>query len=311
MTTSVFGPYYAMLSNVRKLLQTQNAQNPVDDERIFYYIAEASQLVEDFCGQNFDERWMTYGFNGEIGLNNATLSLHNRPLLSLNSVTNGDGNIISNTNVTVLPFGSLFPKYDIRLNPGNYWRSLPSVPNCPPFPPLLDYSYAEDAIHVYGSWGFHRRYPNAYQPTNLTLGSSMDAVQETLVLSGPMNTGRYGMVDVGSILLVDTEQIAIVGPFGDTLRGSITVNVVRGYNNTTAAGHNSAAPISTWIPEPTVVQAVALGAAAQYAREINPTDDQVTLANYGTFTVQRNALPSKVKNMLGSPLYNFVWGAQA
>jgi len=199
----------------------------------------------------------------------------------------------------------------VRLNPGNFWRSKPGIPNVFPFSPLLDYSYAQDAIQVYGSWGFHRRYPRAYQPTNLTLATSLDAVAETLTLSGPMNAGRYGLVDVGAVLLVDTEQIAIVGPFGDTARASTVVSVLRGYNNTTAAGHNSAAPISVWIPESTVTQAVSLAAAAQYARELNPTDDQVTLANYGTFAVQRNALPSKVKNMLGAPLYNFVWGMQA
>lgn len=302
---------YATLQQTRA--QMTVGTNATDDTLIAGFLPEATQIIDDYCGQPFVDTIADYWFNGEVGSQNPTLDLTSRPLISTSAVYNGDGSLIDPSKYELLPKGSVYPKTAIRLLMGNGWVSAytsgtyqPSLPSSY-YGPLANRNYAVDAIRVSGTWGFNRRTPNAWRDTGLTLASNATSSTDTLSISG----SPAGKLDVGSIIRIGTEQMSISGPVSASTKTSgftsTSPTVNRGENGTTAAAHTSGDAIYAYIVEPVIARACAMLSAWLYETQLDASANSFSVQEFGGVTITVD-LPPRVKKLLAYPYYNWHWG---
>lgn len=300
-------PSYTTLQRARRQM-TVGSLEIVDDDLVTGFLSEAAQMIDDYTGNTFNETIATYGFNGQVGSRNTTLNLNERPLISIDSLINGDGTPIIASNYTILPIGSLYPKREVRLNQGNYWLSINSNSNgnCSANSPLPDEAYAEDAIQITGKWGFNRRGTAAWKLTGLTVGTLYTAGAATLALSG-----APGLVfDVGSVLRIDSEYFLVSGPFTSSQQSGFTattINVTGAYNGSTAANHNPTVPIYVYQTETVVDRATAMLVAWLYETRLAPSGGDTGAPGFGSTKVAAG-MPAYVTGLLGYPYYNSWYG---
>lgn len=305
-------PSYCTLQGTRRQLEVQNVTvNQDQDTELFYLMLTAAQAIDDFTGYWFDERVLTLGFNGNVGRFNPILYLTELPLVAVNALTNGNGDVIASANYTLLPTGT-YPKQKVRLARGFFWRG-PNDPSgstsgsfCCNNNPLLDVAYAEDAIQIAGLWVFHRQYAKAWRTISLTVGiGGIDGSSTTLPISLIVGSA----FDVGNILRVSsvvsgeivTEQMLVVGPIADSTPNGFdtdTVTVERGYNGTTAIVHLAGDPIAVWQPDGMIPNLTEMAAAALYKGRDNATGDAQIVAGFDARMVIPVDLPVKIKKML-------------
>lgn len=303
---------YCTLQGARRQLDVQNqTQDVLADTDLFFYMLTAAEAIDDYCGRWFDERLLTLGFNGNVG-KTPLLSLKDRPLAAVTTLTNGNGSVIDSANYTLLPT-SQYPKTLVRLNRGNYWRGPGDISNdCPPFGPLLDKAYAIDAIQIAGLWAYHRRYPYAWRRITQTVaGTGLYAdLTDTLLISAHADAS----FDVGSILRITTngatEQMLVVGPIANSYPGGFLtdeITVERGYNNTDPIAHSTGDPIDIWQAEPVIVNCTEMAAAAFFKGRDNATGDAQIVAGLDARMVIPTDLPAKIKRMI-VPYRSSYWG---
>jgi hypothetical protein len=301
-------PSYATLQGTRRQLEVQSVTiNQDQDTELFYLTLAAAEAIDDFCGSWFDERLLTLGFNGNVGKFNPTLYLKELPLVAINTLTNGNGDVIASANYTLLPTGT-YPKAKVRLARGYFWRG-PNDPVgstsgsfCCLDNPLLDAAYAEDAIQIDGLWVFHRNYAKAWRTITLTVGTGgVDDDDTTLPISATVGTA----FDVGNILRVTTgtttEQMLVAGPIVDSAPSGFattSVTVERGYNGTTPIAHTMGDPIAIWQPDGMIPNLTEMCAAAFYKGRDNATGDAQIVAGFDARMVIPVDLPVKIKKML-------------
>jgi len=302
---------YCTLQGVRRQLEVQSITIDQDqDTELFYLMLTAAAAIDDWTGNWFDERVLTLGFNGNVGRNNPILYLTELPLVAINTLSNGNGDVIAAANYTLLPTGT-YPKARVRLARGNYWRG-PDDPSgstsgsfCCSSNPLLDVAYAEDAIQINGRWVYHRNYAKAWKTIALTLGADIDDATDQLTLSGTAGL----LLDVGNIVQVSsvlageiiTEQMLIVGPIAESTPSGFTTTIVtveRGYNGTAAIAHQMGDPIAVWQPDGMITNLTEMAAAAFYKGRDNATGDAQIVAGFDARMVIPVDLPVKIKKML-------------
>lgn len=303
-------PSYCTLQGARRQLMVQPQKQDVnEDTDLFFYMLTAAVSIDDWTGNWFDERPIQLGFNGQVGKHNPDLYLKELPLAALDTLTNGNGDVIASANYTLLPTGT-YPKQKVRLARGFYWRGPGDQPGttnsfacCPAFP-LVDEAYAEDAIQIAGRWVYHRNYPRAWRRITLTVSGGMDDQTTTLTLSAQAATA----FDVGSILRISTvvsgatqtEQVLVMGPIADSSRAGFataSVTVERGYNGTTPIAHLDGDPLDVWQPEPMISNCAEMAAAALYKGRNNPTGDTQIVEGFAKMIVPVD-LPAKIKTFL-------------
>src|SRR5260221_9864930 len=156
----------------------------------------------------FDERHIQLGFNANAGPNTPVLYLKDLPLAAITTLTNGNGDVITSSQYTLLPTGT-YPKKNIRLNRGNFWRGPVDQSGATNqafccgnnMTPLVDVAYAIDAIQIAGLWVYHRQYPRAWRTISQVVASGgIDDTSTTLNISAQAGTA----FDVGSILRVSS-----------------------------------------------------------------------------------------------------------
>jgi hypothetical protein len=143
---------------------------PVDDVFIEDLLARASRAADGFCGVWFYANTQTRSYNMPRG---RELEL-DAPLLSVTSITNGDGTSVAASSYTLYPLNG--PHFtSIKLTPGNVW--VPDVS-----------SGADNAISVTGTWGYVDR--NATDPESMiVITNTTDAVLATALAAYKK---RYG-----------------------------------------------------------------------------------------------------------------------
>lgn len=295
-----FGPYYTTLGACRRQLKLDAAATQ-DDEEIADLIVDASQVVEDYCGYNFDPRIETRYFDGDVGQFNPEIYLAGEALLAVTTILNGDGTTISGSNYMLLPRGE-YPKDRIRLALGNYWTGsnpYDSSASCGT-PVLIHSAYAEDSIAVTGVWGFHRDYSRAWRDTGLTLTAAI-----TTTTDDSITVSAEGVLDVGNLLQIESEWLVVTGPIDNTAH-ALTFDVERGVNGSTAATHATSTPVYVWRVESVIEKATRMLVAAQFRAKDNATGEVMSISGMGT--VSTRDVPQKVKDALVYPYWNFQKG---
>ena len=140
-----------------------------------------------------------------------------------------------------------YPKWMIKLNPESsvYFETSTTT----------DYL---KAIQVNGIYGFHSNYTRAWA-TITTLSASV-ADTTTTALTVTSNTS----LEAGQIIKIDSEMM-LVSAVSATATTEATV--VRGWNGSTAAIHDTAAVIYAWQPEPDITYACLIQASRFYRRQ--------------------------------------------
>lgn len=302
-----------------QLQQTGLTQNTYDDSVIASYIEVASEMIDAYCGQHFREEIRTLNQTPRLGSVDLAFR-HVAPLISITTLTNGDGTVIPGSGYSLYP-GTEYPKQRLVLQAGYLWLANPNasayavysdpdgiyMATYAPSGVALTYSraylsssYAVDGITIAGLWGFNRRGPAAWLNSGFTVGTTTTAGQITLVLNAA------GLViDVGSILRIDSEYFLVTGPVVNTA-AAVTLNVLPAQNGSTAAIHNSGAIIYTYFVEPVVELATRKVVAALYQGRNNATGESMMVD--GVTLGAPQSMPTAVKQMLPSPYYNIFNG---
>lgn len=295
---------YCGLQDARLQATVEPGRNQ-DDVLMMELILEATQIITDYCGQRFEEQIATYGFSGEVGSFNPTLELNERPLVSISTLTNGDGSTVSASAYDLLP-GGIYPKKRIRLTAGNLWK-IPSA--VPPWGLLPDRAYAEDAITVNGIWSFNRRGPSAWLDTGLTLNGNISADATQLTLSAAPGL----KFDIGAMLRIDSEYFEVIGPVASsadtTGLSATTLDITPAYNGSTAAAHTTGTKVYLYRVESTIRRACAIGAAWLYDSRLNSSGSTMSSPGYGQTDISVRLSP-RAAQLLGFPFYN-KWHGQA
>lgn len=297
-------PSYCTLTLARKTMLSYSTT--VDDTDLADYIPFASDLIDNYCGQNFDERVESFGFSGEVGAFNPSLYLDKRPLLSISTLTNGNGDVITAASYVLLP-KFRYPKEYIRLVSGSFWRG-PGDPatstDCVSLGvhPLTLAQYAVDAVEVVGTWGFVPHYTTAWTATSVNISSASGT---SLTLATAPGTA----FDVGSVLRAtvsgNNEQMRVTGPIA-SFSTATTITVERAYNGTTQNSYASSTALSVFQVPYSIQLAAAEWVAAIYQGRQNPTGDRVNVGGFSA--VLPVNIPGKVIDKLRWPYFNEMYG---
>lgn len=310
-------PSYTTLQAVRRQIQ---ADTSTESDILAGLIEVASQRIEDFCGQNFDERIRSFDFTPRLG--DATLEFNGRPLISIEALTNGDGTVIPSDGYTLYPTSEypktrlvLTPTYTFVPKPGsvayedtdglypvNFQSSEYLLADTIPYAMR---AYIRDGVTISGKWGFNRQQATAFVNTGLTLNANVVANTASLTTNSAPNK----KIDVGSVLRIDDEYYLVTGDVDDSTSAGFTattLEVIAAYNGSTSAAHDAGAEVYVARVEPTIALATRQLAAALYVARNNPAGD--ALFTQGGSIPAPFALPRFIKDQLMPPLYNHHYG---
>ena len=183
-----------------------------------------------------------------------------QPLLSVTSVTDGDGTVLvkwdktqanrDTSDYVATPLNKT-PKWAIRkLRDGN-WRKK---------------STGFGEVEVAGIWGYHTDYANAWLDSSDTVQDNPLSDSATTITVNDADgadilqqTPRFS---VGSLLLIESEYVLVTAVNTSTN----TLTVIRGINGSTAASHAQNTAIKTWRSDASIIRAVTKWAAYLYNR---------------------------------------------
>jgi len=288
-------PYYTTHSAIRAQLNT----DLTDDDALLFRLSQiAARRVVEYCGQNFDEQWATYGFSAQVGRGEALLYLEQRPLLEATAITNGDGSAVTSAQFDALPKYT-YPKYGIRLKQGLYWLTESGTP-CLPY----SMDYAEDAITIAGKWGYVPHWGSAWRTTTLTLGAAATSSATSLTL----NASADGILDAGNVIRISNgttyEQMAITAPYTGL---TTTITVERAVNGTTALSFAGTEAVQVFVMDELIKHATTLLTVSYYQSRGNPTG--VLVSGAGGIEVRfASDMPDKVKMILQPPYWAWFRG---
>lgn len=166
-------------------------------------------------------------------------------LLEVLTLTNGDGTTMTaTTDYLTYPYNE-YPKWQIRLNPESsvYFETSTTT----------DYL---KAIQVNGIYGYHSNYTRAWGTVTTLSASVADTTTTSIVVTSGTN------FEAGQIIKIDSEMMLITAKPAAT-----TLTVVRAWNGSTAAVHETASAIYGWQPEPDITMACLIQAARFYRRQ--------------------------------------------
>ena len=212
-----------------------------DDALLKNICTRASRIWDTLTRRSFFEKLETryYDYQDAYELRLAA------DLLSLTTLTNGDGDAISSDDYFLYPL-NFYPKLwiEIEKNCGESFNYL---------------STRQRAITVLGLWGWHNDYDNAWASSGDTVQDDpLTAAATTLNVSDGDNFAVQQVVKIGS------EQLYITAITDNAL------TVERGKNGTTAAEHTAASAITIWQPSADVVHWVLRLAAWLYKQKDAP-----------------------------------------
>ena len=217
---------YTTLSDLRRHLGLTSAQTG-DNDLLLALIGAASRLIDGYTGRRF---YPLVASRVYACADPARLLLDD-DLLSLDTLTNGDGSVIGASAYHLAPANESV-KSSVLLDRTQTAFTHDGDP--------------ADALAVSGTWGYHPDWANAW-------AASGDTVQNNPLSSGAtaltvtdadaaLPTGYGTRFAVGQLLRVENEYLHVLAI--NTTTNVLTV--ARGVNGTTAASHTQGTAISVY-----------------------------------------------------------------
>ncbi len=228
------GNLYATLDEVRRYLGLDAGQTAADD-LLLMMLGAASRLIEGYAGRRFypQRAIRRYPVSDQHRL------LLDDDLLTLHSLTNGDGQPVSLDAVHLCPGGLVASSLILDRTRAIFVHSGDPV----------------HAISVEGTWGFHPAWASAWQDSGDSVQDDpLSAAATTLTVSdadAPLSGGVGGRFAVGQLLRIGEEYLHVLAV--DT--GTNTLTVERAANGTAALNHARGAAIAIYRPPEDVRQA--------------------------------------------------------
>lgn len=134
---------YTTLAKIKSALRITST-DATDDAVIEDMITQASRIIDAQTHRTFYARTETHYYDAPAG---ASLYIDDDDLLTITTLTNGDGSTIANTNYKLYPL-NISPKWEIRLlgSSGVSWKPTAS-------------GDVNGAIAIAGTWGFSSTTP--------------------------------------------------------------------------------------------------------------------------------------------------------
>jgi hypothetical protein len=299
---------YVTLTQVRAY-RNMAAGETADDAKLQTFIKTASRSIDEYCRRRFDVRRETRLFDYPIkavsafGVYNADawVSMMNAAgdlgqgvlrvdddLLSVETLLNGDGSTIANTDYVLEP-ANVSIKNAIRLLSSSGLTWLPGTSG-----------RREQVISVTGPWGYHTRYAEAWadsldtvQNNPLTAGGTSLTVSDADGISADLQTPRF---QSGQLLKIENEFVSVVSV--NTTSNVLTIK--RAANGTVAAQHAQGTAISLYRPVDTIVQATLRMVAWLYTQKDANSFDRETILGTGV-AITPSAMPADVVKLLPAP----------
>jgi len=162
-------------------------------------------------------------------------------LLEILSVVNGDGSVLDASGYRAEPI-NYYPKTSIVINSGAALMFLQSVT-----------TFAENAVTVNGIWGYHAYYPVAWALAS-TLSGAINASTTTVAVT---SSTPYS---AGQIVRCNDELMLV------TAVATNSLTVIRAWNGSTAAAHDSLTALPVWKTQADVARGCMIQAARYYKR---------------------------------------------
>ena len=216
---------YATLADLRRYLALSAAQT-ADDDLLLELLRAASRLIEGFTGRRFYPRRQTRTYT----VQRAGVLLLDDDLLTLQAVTNGDGQAIPLAAVHTLPSGWVASRLELDRGQAAFTHSGDPV----------------DALAVQGLWGFHPAWEDAWEDSGDSVQDApLSAAATTLTVTdadAPDARGYGQRFAVGQLLRIGDEYLHVLAV--DTSANTLTV--ARGVNGTDAVEHAQGTPIEVY-----------------------------------------------------------------
>ncbi len=225
-----------------------------DDTLLEAVCTRASRIWGRLTRRHFFELAATHRFDYQEG---HQLMLYDQDLLSLTTLTNGDGNALST-----------YYLYPLRFSPKR-WIELDKSGG-----DIFTYSTTpQRCIQVAGLWGYHADYDYAW-------ASSLDTVQDNPLSNSAttLNVSDGNKFAIQQTIKIESEQLYITAIAPNAL------TVIRGVNGTTAASHVQTTAITIWIPDPDIVHWVTRLANWLYRQKDAPFE-KTAFPAVGTVTI--------------------------
>ena len=231
-----------------------------DDSIMEVMLQGISRWIDDQTHRTFYPRQEVRYFDLPEEQTSAEILFLDDDLLSIDSITNGDSSVITNTQYVLYPKNA-YPKQWVKLlgSSSVMWKASSSGDN-------------ESAISLAGLWGFHNNYTQRGWSVAGTLGAAMT---DTTTLTLTMTAGHTVVKD--EIYKIDSEMVNV---------SNVSTNTVtmasRGDNGSTAATHLINATVYRWNPQPEIKAALLSIAQSVYgSRSGQSSQGNVTVTQAG------------------------------
>lgn len=264
-----------------------SSSNTGQDDLLLSFIRQASREIDRVSGKKFFPTVESRKFDAPSdGSNDINLDAE---LFSLISITNGNGDVLTSSDVILLGNNEI-TKNKIRLLPtSGVW--MPAS------------SQYEQAITVTGVW------TNMYDYTAGWLSTSFETTAE-LSAAATSFTATVDLFKAGDLLKIDDEILYVVSavqteesiPAEDpeeepTVTTVDTVTVERAANGSTAAVHDISSPVCMWNPGYEIQMLTAIAAISYYQLRSNPLTSSYTADGVTIYTPKD--ITKYIKNKLG------------
>jgi hypothetical protein len=238
----------------RAILKSQylDVTASTDDALLTDIITDVSRQIDHISVRRFAPLIATRAYDTPQNFNAWTLLLDD-DLMTLTTLTNGDGTAIAAGNYKLTPLNEQVKERLILLkSSGLRFEMSPT-------------SDPEGAISVLGVWGYVK--DGGWVNTNGTL-------QANITDSATSLTATTGKINVGDLLKIDDEYVYVTAV---TVGATDTGTIVRAANGSTAAAHTATAILYRWQPDQNISMLCQQAGAAAYRLRANPAGDTIMI----------------------------------
>lgn len=248
----------------------------MDDAVMESIIEGVSRQIDQYCARTFYPRYETHYLTVPYGQNDNSILFLDDDLLTVVTLTNGNGVAIASTEYSLKP-KNISPAYALQMISTSAYIWEPTTAGA-----------YENAIALAGWWGFHNRYTQRAFVSGGTLGAAM---ADTTTKSCTLTAGHT--VKPGDIIRIDSELFNVTAVTATT-----ATFYQRGDNGTAAATHLINSIVYVWQTIPEIKQAVLQTALNIYAgRSGQSSAGQITVTASGVI-IRPADIPAMVQKSL-------------
>lgn len=224
----------ATLYDIRQYLNLAD-EDTTSDEALLKALQQASHIVESVTHRRYCPH--VESRIASIDLRHPTELILPDDLLSIESLTNGDGTVMSLDDVQLIPEHNDIPSSRLVLINGTSFVYSDSAIN---------------AVSISGTWGWHDRWSQAWRDSDDTLTDNpLSANATTLSVNdtdGADGDGFSPRFQVGQLLKIESEYLRVIAI--DHVTNQLTV--LRGVQGTSPSSHTQGTSILTYQPVPAI-----------------------------------------------------------